>query len=298
MNIVAFLTAGVLMCAFAEVSFAQLKNEPKMYKVGKAVVWAIADSTGERDTSTFSSFADEKTLKEYMPTGKVPTAIMCFLIKTGNEIILIDTGMGSPSGDRASRLMPALSKIGIKPEQINLILITHMHIDHIGGLIWNDKPAFPNAKIKIGRIERDFWIDDKSIEKFPARKAGFDLAKRVVNMYGNAVGVFEFGDTVAPGITAMDARGHTPGQTAFMLESDGQKLLFIGDLLHAAALQFPRPDISGNYDMNPKESVESREKFLAMAANDKLTIAGAHLPFPAVGKVEKNGKGGYKFNPE
>lgn len=294
---IAFLAAGLIAFAFTEVSFAQASPEPKLYKVGKAEVWAIADSVGERDTNTFSSFTDSKTLKEYMPEGKVPTAIMIFAVKTGKDIILIDTGLGIPSGDRASMLMPALKKIGINPEDVTMVLISHMHPDHIGGLVWNGQKAFPNAKVKIGRVEKDFWTHENSPKQLPSRQSYFEQIKNVISMYGNAISTFEFGDVVAPGITALNARGHTPGHTVFMLESDGQKFLFIADLLHAAALQFPRPDISGMYDMNPKESAQNREKYLELAAKEKIMIGGAHLPFPAVGTVVRDGKG-YKYIPD
>jgi len=220
---------------------------------------------------------------------------MVFLVKVENELILIDTGMGVPSGDRASRLGDELKHIGVTPEQITLILITHMHGDHIGGMVLGDEKAFPSARVLSAKIEHDFWLDPKSAELFPNRKAGFELAQKVFGLYGPNSETFEFDSTVAPGIHAIDARGHTPGHTAFLLESDGEKILFWGDILHAAALQFQRPDLNASYDMNPEESAAARLRFLEKTAVEKLTIAGVHLPFPGVGTVEKNDLGGYVY---
>ncbi|MDR1696426.1 MAG: MBL fold metallo-hydrolase [Endomicrobium sp.] len=280
--------AAVMFCA--GIVSAQSVNEPKLYKIGNAEVRAIADSTGEGGLGLFDG-VDDKVLQKYVPGGAMKTAVMTFLIKTGKETIIVDTGYGQG-------LMAGLAKLKVKPEDITIVLITHMHGDHIGGLISGGKAAFPNAKIKIGRIERDFWLNDESVSKFPARKNNFDMAKRVAEVYGAAVEVFEFGGEIVPGITSMDSRGHTPGHTAYMLESDGKKLLFIGDIINAAAVQMPRPDISSRYDMDPKQAALTREKILSIAAKDNLEIAGAHLFFPGIGGVKSNKEKGYELRTE
>jgi glyoxylase-like metal-dependent hydrolase (beta-lactamase superfamily II) len=272
--------------------FAKSENDPKMFKIGKVSVWAVADSIGQASPGIFD--VDASVYEKYFKPGKTPSAVMTFVIKTGKETVLVDTGYGS----KASMLMDGLKKAGIKPEEITIVLITHMHGDHIGGLLYEDKIAFPNAKVKIGRIERDFWTSDKSVEKFPSRKANFETAKKVTGMYGPAVEVFEFGDEVVSGITAADASGHTPGHTSYMLESEGEKLQFIGDTVNAGFLQFPRPDISSKYDMDPVKAAQTREKILGSAAENKNTIAGAHIAFPGIGKVKKDGIKGYGFKSE
>jgi glyoxylase-like metal-dependent hydrolase (beta-lactamase superfamily II) len=264
------------------------------FSVGKVSVWAIADSMGERDMSVFSG-ADPNAISLHVPSGKAPSSIMVFLIKAGGETILVDAGLGAPSGDRASRLNEGLKSIGVTPEEITIILITHMHTDHIGGLVRDGKKAFPSARVLSSRIEHDFWLDEKSPELFPNRKAGFDMVREIWEIYGAASETFEFGTEAAPGIKAIDATGHTPGQTVFLLESDGEKMLFWADLVHAAALQFPRPDISAQFDMDPETSVTKRTSFMEKAVEEKLPIAGAHLPFPGVGTVEKNPSGGFLY---
>jgi glyoxylase-like metal-dependent hydrolase (beta-lactamase superfamily II) len=121
------------------------------------------------------------------------------------------------------------------------------------------------------------------------------MARNTMALYGVASETFEFDTEVVPGIKSVAAIGHTPGHTLFLLESEGEKMLFWADLTHAAALQFPRPDFNAQFDMNPEESAKTRVFFMEKAATEKLTIAGAHLPFPGIGKVEKNDEGGYVY---
>ena len=272
---------------------AQAK-EPTQFQIGTVTVWAIPDAIAERDMGVFK--ADEETLKRYVPSGKAPSGVMTFILKTGKEVILIDTGYGRDSGDTPSMLRPGLAAAGLRPEDVTLVLITHMHGDHIGGLMWKGEKAFPNAKVLIGKQELDFWLDEKSRSLFPARKANFDMANRVAEIYRGSIGTFTFGDRVVPEITAMDAVGHTPGHTAFMIESGGKRLLCVADLLHAAALQFPRPDINASYDMNPEQAHATRERLLKLAADEKLLIIGMHLPVPGAGRVQKASTG-YTYLP-
>ena len=260
------------------------------YPVGKATVWAIADSVGERDVNIFAG-ADAEVLAKYVPSGKAPSATMTSLVKLGNDVILLDTGNGNDS----SQLLSGLKEAGVTPEQVTMILITHMHGDHIGGLVKDGSKVFPAARILSSKVEYDFWLNPKHADLLPERKSNFELAQKTFGIYASASETFEFGSEVFPGIQALDSRGHTPGHTSFLLESDGEKILFWGDLVHAVALQFPRPDMNARYDMNQTDAIASRAKFMEKAATEKLTIAGVHLPFPAVGTVEKTAEGGYKF---
>ncbi|MDR1049069.1 MAG: MBL fold metallo-hydrolase [Synergistaceae bacterium] len=295
---------GLLVCAIFAVSFlfsggaAWGEAKAREFTVGsgrEATVWAIADSTGDRDMSVFAG-ADPGALKQYAPSGSSPSAIMAFLVRTGGETILIDAGLGEPSGARASQLPEALSQIGVDPGDVTLVLITHMHGDHIGGLLRDGQRAFPSARVLSSRVERDFWLGGDSAARFPNRASGFEMARRALGAYSGAEESFEFDTVVAPGVRALDARGHTPGHTAFLLECGGERLLFWGDLAHAAALQFPRPDINASYDMNPGEAAAVRARFMEMAAAEKLPIAGSHLPFPGVGDVEKTAPGSYLYH--
>ena len=288
-----FVVVMFVILSRKNVAFAAEAQVTK-FTVGKASVWAIADSANDRDMSVFSG-ADPQVVSQYAPSGKSPCAIMVFLVKVEDELILIDAGMGAPSGERASRLHDGLKQIGVTPEQITKILLTHMNIDHIGGLLWNDKKAFPTARLLSVKAEYDFWLDEKSAELHPSRKPNFDLARKILEIYSSNSETFEFGAMVAPGILAIDARGHTPGQAAFLLESEGEKLLFWADIIHAAALQFPRPDINAHFDIIPELAASARVRFMEMAVNEKLPVAGSHHPFPGIGMVEKGESSGYVY---
>jgi glyoxylase-like metal-dependent hydrolase (beta-lactamase superfamily II) len=293
-SIILILLLTVLTCfTWHNAAWAAEVSTAK-YEVGKTTVWAIADSISERDMGVFPD-ADQETISKYVPSGKCPSAVMVFLVKTGNEMVMIDAGMGAPSGERMSRLFDGLKEIGVNPEEITIVLITHMHGDHIGGLIRNGERAFPSARLLISRIEHDFWLDEKSPELFPQRRAGFEMARNIVELYGNSSQTFEFDTIVAPDIRAIDTIGHTPGNTAFLLESEGERILFWGDLVHAAALQFPRPDINAQFDMDPDKAAATRKLFMEKAAEEKLPVAGAHLPFPGIVEIAKDPEGGYIY---
>ena len=286
LRLMCFVLAGFFSVACSSSAFAaETTVFTKTYTFGDAVVLAIADATSERDLDVFPNL-DPALAKQYTSTGKVPSAVMVYIVKTGAEVTLIDAGYGN-----ASSLMPsAFDELGIAPEDITTVLVTHMHGDHIGGLLREGQKTFPKAQLLIGRVEHDFWLDEKSLSTFPDRKANFDLARRIVETYGDNLKLFDFEDAVVPGIRALDARGHTPGHTAFLLESGNEKLLFWGDLVHAALLQFPHPELNPRYDMIPEEAASTRKRFMEKAAGEKLPVAGSHMPFPSIINVQKDGE--------
>lgn len=283
----------LLLCGmflFAAVPAGQARaQETAKFQIGRINVWAVADSVGERDMSVFK--VDPALWERYVPGGQTPSGVMTFVLGSGGKNILIDTGHGRPE----SQLRPGLKAIGLTPGEIDLVIISHMHGDHIGGLIDNGSKSFPKAEILISRLEHDFWVDPENPARYPGRDSNFALARQVVELYGPQVQLFDFDQEIVPGLKALEAAGHTPGHSAFLIESDQEKLLCVSDLLHAAALQMPRPDINATYDMNPQQAQSSRQRLLKYAAEEKIPIAGMHLPFPALGRVLKNSEGGYQF---
>jgi glyoxylase-like metal-dependent hydrolase (beta-lactamase superfamily II) len=229
---------------------------------------------------TFAS-ADPAVVNKYMPNGTAPASMSSFVLFAGEDTVLIDTGAGGETWFKK------LTDLGIKPESVKLILLTHFHGDHIGGLFQGNARRFLNAKVLASTPEYD------------SKGAPFEKIKAV---YGDDFAKFNFGDEVFANslirVTAMDASGHTPGHSAFLLESkllEKDKLLIIGDLLHAAALQFPAPEACASYDGDPKKSIAARKSLLDFAAQKKILIGGMHLPPPSVGSVTKEDQG-YSFD--
>jgi glyoxylase-like metal-dependent hydrolase (beta-lactamase superfamily II) len=241
--------------------------------------------------------ADEATMLKAAGAQPVPGTFMVYLIKRGKECFLVDTGNGTLRPERSGQLPLCLQEAKIAPADIGTILITHLHGDHIGGLAKDGKPAFPNAKVYMAKPEYDYWTNEEAMRQAPENRRGlFQLIKdmlRVLNQAGLVV-FFAPGDLVAPDITSVDLSGHTPGHTGFMLASKGKKLLFVGDLLHGAALQMPRPDITIDFDVDQPKAKETRLRMFKQLAKDKTPIAGTHLPFPGIGLVQPAGEG-YKL---
>jgi len=235
---------------------------------GATVTW-IQDNEGEKlnPRSLFSDASDSLFESLNMPAG-IPATVSTFLVQTNGDYILFDAGLGAFGG----QLLNRLESLGVSPDSIKSIYLTHFHVDHIAGLFskdnsGNDAKAFKNAAIYAGKVEYDAWMND-----IPKN----DLQKNVMALYKDSLHLFAFGDNLPHGILAMDAVGHTPGHTAFQFSN----LLVIGDLMHGYALQKDHPEINSNYDMDKSKSIESRKRIMQYARENKLLMAGMHLPAP------------------
>lgn len=186
-----------------------------------------------------------------------------FLVETDGIKILFDTGMGS-SG---SKLLPTLASMGIKPADIQYIYLTHFHGDHIGGMMAGDSVVFPNAQVYASKVEYDAWTTPGD---------GHDQAIRTMEAYGDRLHLFNDGDVLPGGFTALAAYGHTPGHTVFR----NGKLLIVGDLMHGAAIQMIRPEVNASFDMDGAAAAATRAKFISYAGENGCVMAGMHLPEP------------------
>jgi len=235
---------------------------------------------------------------KYAPDKSFPMATNAFLWQIDGKNILFDTGYGRALFDN-------LQSLGVNPENIDAIFITHAHGDHIGGLLRNDQAAFPKATLYFPKAEYDYWTNDEVMKQMPENaRNGFLLTKKVCEAYKDRLQLFEpnpvnppYNKTVYPGIKAIAAYGHTPGHTVFLLKSKKDKLLVWGDLTHAMAIQMPHPEIAMTYDSDPKEAVQSREVILKFVSEQAIPVAGMHIPFPGIGTVEKSDSEGYRFVP-
>jgi len=229
------------------------------------------------------------------------TSMNQFLINTGSKLVLVDTGAGAFFGPTLGNTVASLRASGYRPEQVDDVVITHMHADHTGGLVHDGEPAFKNAVVHIARADLDFWMNPANETKAPEGvRASFNVAQKALAPYiaAGKLKPFDGNAEIVPGVTALPAPGHTAGHTYYAVESKGEKLLVWGDVVHAAAVQFKDPTVRIAWDSDDHGAEVAREKVLADASRGGYLIAGAHLPFPGLGHVARVAAGqGYVFVP-
>ena len=270
--------------------------KPSFYnvKIGKIEVIALQDTEVEMNSGLVKN-GDPAVVKKIMPDGKLPASVNVFLVKTGSHKILIDAGIGDGNAGKG-KLIDSLKLYGLNPEDIDIICITHAHFDHVGGLVKDGKPVFTKAKLLFSKPEMATFSDE-ALKKLPADVKGFyETANAAMKIYGKRVDTFKVGDTIAEGVKSVDLSGHTPGHTGLMIESEGQRCLLFGDLLHISDLQFPNPGYSLVYDTDAIKAARTRNRILEMAATEKIPVAGAHIKYPGMGSVSKSGNG-YSLTP-
>ncbi|MCA6118351.1 MBL fold metallo-hydrolase [Bradyrhizobium sp. WSM 1738] len=220
------------------------------------------------------------------------------VVNTGDRLILFDTGMGTSKafGPTTGQQQKNLAAAGIKPEDIDAVVCSHAHIDHIGGLVGaDDKPLFPNAQVYIAQSDFDFWTDEGKLGSplkdfiIHARKNLMPVRDRIVFIKDNQ----EF----LPGVTALSAPGHTVGHTIYMVSSKGKSFCFLGDLSHHSVLLLEKPRMEFAYDSDPKQAAASRVKMLDMLAAQKIPVMSYHFAWPGYGHVAKSGDG-FRYYPE
>ena len=238
-----------------------------------------------------------KTLEHNFLKSPVETSVNAFLVNTGSKLVLIDTGAGGLFGPTLGNLLASLKAAGYQPEQVDEIYITHLHGDHVGGLGVLDKPAFPNAVVRMDKHDADYFLSKANLDKASAEaKGNFQGPINAVSGYAGKVKPFEGNTELVPGVRSTSSYGHTPGHTTYVVESKGQKLVLIGDLMHNAAVQFPEPGVTIEFDSDSKAALAQRKVAFAEAAKQGYWMGAAHLPFPGVGLLRAEGKG-YKFFP-
>ncbi|TWO72408.1 MBL fold metallo-hydrolase [Caenimonas sedimenti] len=231
---------------------------------------------------------------------QVETSVNAFLINTGSKLVLVDTGAGQLFGPTVGQLVTNLRAAGYTPEQVDEIYITHLHGDHVGGVVATNARVFPNATLRMDKRESDFWLSEANMAAAPeAAKQFFQGAMLTTKPYLQAgkMRPFEGATELVPGVRAVSTYGHTPGHTIYTVESKGEKLVLWGDLMHVAAVQFEDPSVVIQFDSDNAAAMRQRVAAYEEAAKNGWMVGAAHLSFPGVGRLRSNGSGGYTFLP-
>jgi glyoxylase-like metal-dependent hydrolase (beta-lactamase superfamily II) len=305
-TLAAVLAGTVFFGAAAQAGAPQQKTQaPGWYRLllGDFEVTALSDGTfpikaGAILTNITPQKLDAALRRSYLK-DPVETSVNGFLINTGSKLVLIDTGAGTNFGPSVGKLLGSLKASGYQPEQVDEIYITHMHGDHVGGLVAAGKIVFPNAIVRASQAEADYWLSKAHLDAAPKdQKDGYQSAMNALNPYV-AAGKFKpfTGDVeLVPGIRARAAPGHTPGHTVYVVESQGKTLVLWGDLMHCAAVQFPEPAVTIRFDTDSAAAAAQRKQVFADAARHGYWVGGAHLSFPGIGHLRAAGTG-YSFVP-
>jgi glyoxylase-like metal-dependent hydrolase (beta-lactamase superfamily II) len=223
--------------------------------------------------------------------------ISAFAVHTPKGIVLIDSGCGSLIGETGGRVATNLATAGIDPADVVTILLTHMHLDHVGGLTDGTGLAnYPNAELVLHKDEAAFWLSADRMAAAPeAMKSAFITAQAATSPYKDRMRTLSSGEAV-PGISIVPEPGHTPGHSGWMLTSGSDTLLVWGDIVHLPGLQFADPRIGLVFDSDADQAFQTRKRIFDMAATDRILVAGMHLDFPPIGHVQRMGQT-YAFAP-
>ena len=274
------------------------------FKLGNAEATVVSDGTlplGDPNTA-FLGLTKEEVARQlndnFLPTNDAVLEQNILVLNTGDRIVLFDTGMGSMKnfGPTTGKLMATLKQAGIDPKDVDAVVMTHGHIDHVGGLMADDGSRhFPNAQYYIAQSDYDYWTNESVVP--PAYKDFLIQARKNLVPNRDRIVFIKDGQEFLPGVQAIAAPGHTVGHTLYMISSGGRQLCFIGDLTHHPVLLMEKPRTEFAYDTDPKQSAETRVKMLTMLATNRTPILAYHFAWPGIGHVSKQGDG-FRYFPE
>ena len=300
---VAAVFAGAMAPAQAAAPFAKFQA-PGFYRttLGDFEVTVLNDGTLDLPVSKLLKQPEAKTkaaLDKSFLKEPLQTSVNAFLINTGSKLVLIDTGAAGLFGPTAGQLAASLKASGYTPDQVDEIYITHMHSDHVGGLASKDQRVFPNAIVRAGKQDADYYLNQANLDQAkPDDKSAFEGPMVSLTPYVKA-GKFQpitANGELVPGIRSQFNGGHTLGHISYVVESKGQKLVLLGDLLHVQSVQFDDPNVGIVFDTDSKVAIRERNAAFAAAAKGGYLVGAAHLSFPALGHVRTSGKA-YQFVP-
>ena len=290
------LGVAILTVLSAQASAPMVKSQPGFYRMmlGDFEITALNDGVVDYPTHEVLPRATPEQIKTSLSamglSDPLGMSYNAFLINTGSKLVLIDTGTGGKLQDSrlfrgTGRLMANLRAAGYQPEQVDEILITHLGPDHVGGLTLGTERAFPNASLHVPKGEMDIILQP---DKAPAwTKSWIPFWANLIEPYRKAgkSSTFDGDVPLTPGIRALATPGHSPGHTSYIVESKGQKLIVLGDLILVGAMQFAQPSLTSVFDSDPAAAAVQRERVLELATKEDDWVAGGHLSFPAIGHI-------------
>lgn len=267
-------------------------------RVGKFVVTVLSDGTIHLPFADLLHGAKASDLDQiYREAGidsNRETSINAFLVDTGGKRILIDAGAGALFGECCGHLPETLSAAGYSVDQIDAVLLTHVHADHSGGLMRDNKRIFPNADIYLAKEELQYWMSDaEKLKAPPSHQSMFIQGRAVLAPYiaAGKIKTFQGAVELVPGIKTIPAPGHTPGHTFYEVESEGHRFRVIGDIIHFAEVQFPHPGTTVGFDTDEAAAAKARAQALSTFADSHELVAAEHISFPGLGHVYRAGNG-------
>lgn len=290
--------------AKAETALSKIDNPGfHRFQFGDFEITTLSDGrrAGEAPEKTYAVNQDPKDVaalleENLLPTDRFVNSFTPVLINTGTELVLFDTGMGAGAREAGQgKLISALEASGYKADDVSLVVLSHFHPDHIGGLMEDGKLAFANARYAAGQKEYDFWTDPARLET-PAISVA-QLVDKNVKPLADKITFIDDDKDVLSGIQAVGAYGHTPGHLAFRVESGGKSLMLISDTANHSVITLQRPDWHVSFDIDKEMAAETRKRMFDMIATDKLPFIGYHMPFPSLAYLQRDGEG-YRYVPE
>lgn len=270
------------------------------FRVGDWVVTALLDGAIPIGPENFANLTPEEAQNfvaaAFLDSVEVVTGVNAYVLRNGEETVLVDAG-GAGAFPGLGGLSAALRAAEIDPNSVGRILLTHMHPDHIGGLLGDGGAVFPNATVHVHAADLEFWTNAEIKAQVPENvQPFFDLAVAAAETYNDKIQTFEGEVDLLPGIRTRTLPGHTPGHTGFEMSSGDDAMLIWGDIVHVAAFQFPKPEAAIGFDVDSDAAIATRQAVMAEVAERRVAVAGMHLPFPGVGFVSQE-VSGYRFTP-